>query len=99
MELGIDEGCLWASMAEHVTDSLEGLTAAQHMNGQRVTQDVGTAAGRLDARLLQAVRQPAVDLATKVLSTMKARGAGKILNVVKPARAVQISRRMAGTKR
>lgn len=48
------------------------------------------------ARLLEELP---VDLATKVLSTMKARGAGKILNVVKPARAVQISRRMAGTKR
>ncbi len=60
MELGIDEGCLWASMAEHVTDALEGLTAAQHVDGQRMTQDVGTAAGRLDPRIFQAVRQPAV---------------------------------------
>ena len=36
MELGVDEGCLWTSMAEHVTDGLEGLTDAQHVNGQRV---------------------------------------------------------------
>jgi flagellar motility protein MotE (MotC chaperone) len=48
------------------------------------------------ARLLEELP---VDLAAEVLSTMKARGAGKILNVVKPARAVQISRKMAGTKR
>jgi hypothetical protein len=65
VELGIDEGCLWASMAKHITDVLEGLTAAQHVNGQRVAQDVGTAADRVYTRLFQAVRWPAVDLATK----------------------------------
>jgi flagellar motility protein MotE (MotC chaperone) len=48
------------------------------------------------ARLLEELP---VDLAAEVLSTMKARGAGKILNAVKPARAVQISRHMAGKKR
>ncbi len=38
-----------------------------------------------------------IDLATKVLSSMKQREAGKILNVMNAARAVQISKRMAET--
>jgi len=36
-----------------------------------------------------------VELATQVLSSMKQREAGKILNVMNPARAVLISKRMA----
>ncbi len=57
MDLCVDESCLRASMAEHVADALEGLTAAQQVNGQRVTQGVGTATGRLDARLFQTAGQ------------------------------------------
>ncbi len=57
MELGVDEGCLWASMAEHITYALEGLTTSQQVYGQRVTQDVSTTAGRLDASIFQPVRQ------------------------------------------
>jgi flagellar motility protein MotE (MotC chaperone) len=48
------------------------------------------------ARLLEELP---VDLAAEVLSAMKSRGAGKILNAVAPARAVQISRRLAGKQK
>lgn len=48
------------------------------------------------ARLLEELP---VALAAEVLSSMKARGAGKILNAVAPARAVQISRRLAGNQK
>lgn len=45
------------------------------------------------ATLLEKLPRP---LAADVLSAMKARGAGKILNVMRPDRAVQISKLMAG---
>ena len=48
------------------------------------------------ARLLEELP---LDLAAEVLSTMKAREAGKVLNAMKPGRAVQLSRRMAGVDR
>lgn len=39
-----------------------------------------------------------LQLAADVLGAMKSRGAGKILNVMEPERAVLISKRMAGRK-
>src|SRR5580658_292955 len=60
-------------MPEHVADTLERLTAAQQVNGQRVTQGMGTAAGGLDARLRQAAGQPTVDLAAKRATRWPAR--------------------------
>ena len=50
-------------MAEHVADALEGLPAAQQMDGQRVTQDMGAPPGRHDARLVELAAQPRVHLA------------------------------------
>ena len=47
------------------------------------------------AELLEKLPLP---LATQVLSRMKTREAGKILNVMNAARAVQISKRMAGNQ-
>ena len=48
------------------------------------------------ARLLEELP---LDVAADVVSSMKARQAGKILNAMKAGRAVQISRRMAGEKK
>ena len=48
------------------------------------------------ARLLEELP---LDLAAEVLGTMKAREAGKILNSMKPSRAVSMSRRMARGER
>ena len=45
------------------------------------------------ARLLEELP---LELAAEVLGAMKAREAGKILNTMKPSRAVSLSRRMAG---
>jgi flagellar motility protein MotE (MotC chaperone) len=48
------------------------------------------------ARLLEKLPTP---LAADVLSSMKSRGAGKILNVMNADKAVQISKLMAGQKK
>ncbi len=48
------------------------------------------------ARLLEKLPAP---LAADVLSSMKSRGAGKILNVMNADKAVQISKLMAGQKK
>lgn len=63
VELGADEGRVRMPVAEHVTDALEGLPAAQQMDGQRVTQDMGTPPGCHDARLAGLAAQPGVHLA------------------------------------
>jgi flagellar motility protein MotE (MotC chaperone) len=47
------------------------------------------------ARLLEKLP---VQLAADVIGSMKSRGAGKILNVMKPEQAVRISKLMAGQK-
>jgi hypothetical protein len=47
----------------HVADALEGLPAAQQMDGQRVTQDMGAPPGRHDAGLAGLAAQPGVHLA------------------------------------
>ncbi len=48
------------------------------------------------ARLLEKLPTP---LAADVLSSMKSRGAGKILNVMNADKAVRLSKRMAGQKK
>ncbi len=48
------------------------------------------------ARLLEKLPTP---LAADVLSAMKSRGAGKILNVMNADKAVRLSKRMAGQKK